>query len=100
MDYCGPLGLPHSQFLSWSEDDQDKALAWTREKRLTCTGCGTRRDEWEQDRFAYVADAYRCPGCELLQQERRNIPEGEGDGVQIYLIPRQLATALVEGYDE
>lgn len=88
-----PLGIPHSQFLHWSDDDQDKALAWMRERGATCGNCGTRKDEWEQNRFAYVSETYRCPGCELIEQERRNIPEGQTDGVQIYLVPRELATA-------
>lgn len=86
-------------FLSWSEDDQDKALAWRKEERLHCPGCGTRRDEWEADRFAYVVQDDRCPGCEILAQERRQIPEEGSDGVRLYLIPRSLATAPDEEPD-
>lgn len=69
-----PLGIPHSAFLSWSEDDQDAALAFMRAKTELCS-CGTRAAEWEADRFAYTGTIWRCPGCELLELERQNIPE-------------------------
>ncbi len=95
-----PLGIPHSAFLGWSEDDQDKALAWSAEQRLHCPGCGTRKDEWEADPFAFISGSERCPGCELLAQERKNIEEEGSDGVRVFLVPRHLATALDEGEHE
>lgn len=81
LAYVVPLGIPHSRFLSWSEDDQDKALAWRSLQSQRCSGCGTRADEWDPalggDRHAYVADLSRCPGCEALDQARRDAPEHE-----------------------
>lgn len=86
-----PLGLPHSTFLGWSDDDQDKALAWQLEQRLCCGRCGTRRDEWDPerggDRNAYVADVTRCSGCEVLDQAQRDLATMEDThGVKIGLV--------------
>jgi hypothetical protein len=76
LAYCVPRGLPHSAFLSWDQDDQDKALAWEAERRAHCPDCGTRRDEWDPDRggdrYAYLAVDYRCLGCESLEQAQRD----------------------------
>lgn len=66
MDYCGPRGIPHSEFLSWPIDDQVKALGWQAEQNAACSQCGTRDWEWEQDRRAYRAEAYVCMGCLAL----------------------------------
>ncbi|MFJ4412976.1 hypothetical protein [Streptomyces sp. NPDC088925] len=46
--------------------------------------------EWEEDRFAYVPEPQRCPGCELIEMEREQVPQGaEGRGVKIGLRPRK-----------
>lgn len=67
MDYCGPKGIPHSGFLAWSEDDQQKALWWQAREAQRCTGCGTHPDDWNEDvggsRDAYVPEERTCPGC-------------------------------------
>lgn len=93
MDYCAPKGIPHSRFLSWSEDDQDKALAWARLTAEVCSGCGTRPEEWTDDPFAFVGDQVRCSGCEVLEQERENIPDG-ARGVHVRLVTRAYGEAL------
>lgn len=93
MRYCGPRALPHSAFLAWTDDDQDKALAWQQFERSVCPGCGTREDEWERDRFAYVGDLYRCPGCEVLSQERENAPE-HARGVHARLVTRAYSEQM------
>lgn len=77
-------------FLSWDEDDQDKALAYMREQATVCTGCGTRQADWDLDRFAFVAQAHQCPGCEVLAQEQDNVPD-KARGVRVFLVPRALA---------
>lgn len=79
--------MAHSVFLGWSDLDQDKALAYQRFADETCAGCGTRDDEWEADRFAFVGDQVRCAGCEVLEQERENIPEA-AKGVHVRLVTR------------
>lgn len=99
MDYCAPLGIPHSRFLSWDELDQDKALAWQREQRKVCPGCGTRAEQWERDPFALVASARRCRGCESIAQAREQVPEGE-QGVQIVLITAEQAAIEAEALAE
>ncbi len=87
-----PLGIPHSKFLRWSELDQDKALAWAAAQREICV-CGTRRSEWERNPNAYVGFIDQCPGCELIELERDNVPEGT-KGAKVGLIP--LAVALAD----
>jgi hypothetical protein len=92
LAYCVPLGIPHSEFQAWDLEDREKALAFTREKAKVCAGCGTRAEEWKADRFAYVAQQWYCPGCDLIEQERENVRE-DAKGVTIYLAPRELASA-------
>nr|WSZ96826.1 hypothetical protein OH820_15195 [Streptomyces sp. NBC_00857] len=58
-----------------------------------CAECHTRIDEWDSERggdpFAYVTDTVRCPGCELIEQERDHVPhDRSGYGVKVQLLPR------------
>lgn len=71
-----PLGIPHSKFLGWDQDDQDKAILWMRREATICDGCGTRRSDWEVDSNAFVAFFETCPGCQRLEEERDNVPKG------------------------
>lgn len=78
MAYCGPRGIPHSQFLSWSKTDRDKALTWLLRDRSACPSCGTRPEEWDPakggSRDAYRADIVECRGC--VERERaQDAPE-------------------------
>ena len=96
-----PRGIPHSVFLGrvvrpgvdpqWTDEDQDKALAFEQEKARCCSGCGTRPEEWDPerggDRFAYVGARRYCPGCEVLHQEGRHIRDGQASFVYPYLVP-------------
>lgn len=89
-----PRGIPHSTFLGWDPDDQDKALEWVALERRTCSGCGTRPDEWDPalggDRDAYRAEPRRCAGCEELARAQRQLAaqhdEDELHGVRLALI--------------
>lgn len=47
--------------------------------------CGTRKDEWQEDRFAYVAMSERCPGCEILEQESAT-HDKDAKGVRSFLV--------------
>jgi hypothetical protein len=102
MDYCGERGIPHSTFLGsrrpgvWTDDDQDKAIAWQRHKKAICPGCGTRAEEWSDDRHAFVGDQVRCLGCEVLEQERENVPEG-AKGVHVRLVTHAHGIELARG---
>jgi hypothetical protein len=99
LDYCVPLGIPHSVFLGravgpdgpqWLDEDREKALAWHREKAQHCPHCGTRRDAWEQSRTAYIGQLDTCWGCELLEHEQKNVPEAQRGYVRPYLVPEHL----------
>lgn len=93
---CELYGIRHSEFLSWSDDDRDKAL-WRRIRaRQACPNCGTRREEWDEsrggDRNAYIAEPERCRGCELKEAARASLTGGEGRGVHIALKRREVAS--------
>lgn len=94
LAYCVPLGIPHSQFLSWPELDQDKAVAFLEHKAAECPGCGTRPEEFEGDREAFVAETRRCIGCELLELEQDGVPEeADTKGVKFFLVPNPVPLA-------
>jgi hypothetical protein len=88
LAYCVPLGIPHSRFLSWPPDDQDKALAYMRAKAELCPACGTREAEWQEDFDAYIADVERCKGCERLEMTRAEVQQAgdvAGKGIKVVL---------------
>lgn len=110
MDYCVPLGIPHSLFLGrivrpgrdpqWTDADRGYALAWQRNKAETCK-CGTRAEEWEVDEDAYVSADWTCPGCtRLAEHEQMNLrKDAEGKvlpGQHTYLEPREQFQARME----
>lgn len=66
-------------------------MRWERE---ACSGCQTRREDWAKDPFAFVADMDVCPGCELLEQAREQVPE-KAQGVKLYLVPRAVMEARI-----
>ncbi|MFE5117759.1 hypothetical protein [Streptomyces sp. NPDC056669] len=99
LELCEKFRIPHSQFLGgdgrWSDLDRAKALAWADWQRSVCPECRTRLEEWDRTRggdpHAYVTDTLRCPGCELIEQERDHVPQDRsGYGVKIQLLPREL----------
>ena len=97
MDYCGPVGLPHSTFLGagigmWSEQDRELALAWQQRKQATCGRCGTRHDQWltadgRLDPQAFEAVAEECPGDYALHVARKALKDDQGDYVHVFLVP-------------
>jgi hypothetical protein len=97
LELCEKYRIPHSQLLGgdgrWTALDRAKALAWAEWQRAVCPECHTRLEEWDQGRggdpHAYVTDTLRCPGCELIEQERDHVPgDRSGYGVKIQLLPR------------
>lgn len=95
LEVCELYGVRHSEFLSWSADDRDKAL-WRRIRaRQTCPTCGTRHAEWDErvggDRHAYHGEKYRCRGCEVLEEVRSSITSEDGKGVYPVLKPREVS---------
>jgi hypothetical protein len=78
----------------WTKDDQDKAVAFIREQAKVCSGCNTRRDLWvkhDPSDPPYLGQTDYCPGCEMQEQERRNIREGQEGYVRVYLVEKHLA---------
>jgi hypothetical protein len=93
MALCNGWGMRHSEFLSWPELDQDKAVAYAAYAASVCQGCGTRPEEWEPehagDRHAYEASVLTCPGCQVRGDLERELREGdEASGRYVVLIPR------------
>jgi hypothetical protein len=92
MAVCHDYKIPHSQFLSWSQDDRDKAIWSLLRERQACQGCGTRPDEWEGDLDAYKAETQMCHGCRavsIAREQNKDAPAGvhvtlrrRGDGGQ------------------
>lgn len=92
---CHLYRIPHSQFLSWSQLDRDKAIwAYVRE-RSTCAGCGTRADEWDPQEGggldAYKAEQHLCFGCRAIEVERERAGEKTPAGMQIVLKRKGVA---------
>lgn len=77
--------MPHSEFLGWSEDDQDKALAWAdfarAEERERCRSCGTRLSDWLDEHGRWLSEPLfepvrdQCPGCERAHAKREEISD-------------------------
>ena len=86
MKWCSDKGLPHSHILSWSLQDRAKLTAWLLEDAARCNSCGTAPWEWEENRFAYSADAKHCQGCMHLEVAREDQTETP-PGTSIVLIP-------------
>jgi len=91
MQYCGPRGIPHSQFLSWDPDDQDKALAWMLHEGEKCPGCGTFPSEWLDDEGypvdpePYDPKSLLCVGCKTLAEKQEEIPEDQQRWHHVFL---------------
>jgi hypothetical protein len=93
MDYCGPRGIALTEFLRWSQRDQDAALAWTSYEARRCRGCGTHPDEWADDPRAYHAHlSEQCPGCLASHRLTERHKDGLEPGVRVVL-PQIPATA-------
>ena len=83
---------------AWLDTDRGYALAWQANKRATCSGCGTRADEWAEDDDAYISDHITCEGCARLAEEKTtNLDKGPDGaflpGQHAFLSPRELYEA-------
>lgn len=90
MTYCGERGIPHSVFLEWSNDDQDKALAWIAVRGQACGRCGTYPDEWVDPATGmtvgerpYTAEAIKCHGCSELEAELKDLRRAGAEGADL-----------------
>lgn len=89
-----PLGIPHSTFLAWSADDQDKALAWMVRKSEACPSCGTNPDTWVTPDGElvipppYEPHSFKCEGCRQRSLFEKSFDkDGPPAGTSIVLIP-------------
>ncbi len=76
MMYCVEHAIPHSRFLSWPADDQDKVIAYLIREGERCRTCGTFPDLWidpETKRTVepppYHLHTLRCQGCVTIAKE-------------------------------
>jgi hypothetical protein len=94
LDYCVPKGIPHSEFLAWSQIDRDKAIAWVIREMKACPNCGTRGEEWDPKqgghRRAYVAEIRGCEGCIVKLRAENSEELTQGRGRRVVLIPNPL----------
>jgi hypothetical protein len=93
MEYCAPLGIPHSQFLRWSTDDQDKAMAYEVYKRTVCHKCGTIPEDWidhetgrELDDPPFEPVTRYCQGCATMEDAREEIPADRRSLITVFLV--------------
>lgn len=68
-------------FTAWPEDDIELALAWQREKRLTCDGCGHPRDESTDPKNArtYQAEEVTCYACASIEYRQHAMQQEAAD---------------------
>lgn len=86
---CHHYRISHSQFLSWSQDNRDKAIWWLVRQGETCPGCGTREEEWDPQHGggldAYTATVQLCHGCRELDTLRERLGDDAEAGAQVVL---------------
>ena len=76
----------------WTENDRLKVLAYMQWKGSICPNCGTRNEDWVDERGRlldepkYEAATYKCYGCEQLDMLREQIPSGQKG---VYAIPKE-----------
>ena len=97
-----PHGIPYSVFCgrvvapgepAWLAEDMELALAWQREKDLTCSGCGQPVDESTaaENARAYQVNEGVCYACAALSWRQDALREGEADlaGARLYVTRKE-----------
>jgi hypothetical protein len=91
MAYCGPRGIPLSEFMGWSDRDQDEALAWQAWESRRCPECGTHPEDWDErqggSRYAHHAEIFTCQGCveKERMQDSPQVKNTPGRGIHVRL---------------
>jgi len=88
MAYCGPRGIPLSEFLGWEQGDQDAALTWQGYESRRCPGCGSHPDEPQRH---YHVDV--CATCVQLEKVRDS-EDAKTKGAHITSQPGTKGTCL------
>ena len=73
VGYCATNGVPHSAFLSWSERDQDLALAHEVRAADRCPGCGVPA-ALMNDIDAFTVVSRGCVHCDAMKHAGDSIP--------------------------
>jgi len=85
VGYCAAHGIPHTQFLSWSERDQDLALAYEVRAADRCPGCGVPADLMGAV-GAFTVVSRPCVQCELKAQVEATIPPDQSHRYHHHLV--------------
>lgn len=85
MSYVVDKGIPHSEFLEWSQEDRAKTIAYISEQALSCSMCGTSSWEWEENPHAYAPEETHCRGCYLKSVASED--SGKLPGTTVTLAP-------------
>lgn len=93
MRLCNDWHIPHSKFLKWDREDQEKALAQFAYERQRCTNCGIHPDDWPDHTIPmFDAVAETCPGCaeraryeRYLAEQAEKMPKSATDGLRVVL---------------
>lgn len=101
MRVCREWRIPHSEFLSWSALDREKAIAYVVHESARCTECGTHPQDWPtEDIEPFVVEGVRCFGCRATQEymdryrSAATLRNGEPDkaamwGLRTRLVPKE-----------
>lgn len=98
MRLCKDWRIPHSTFLSWTAEDQAKALAHMIHEAQRCSECGIHPNDWpDPEEPDWEVAVKVCPGCEVMAKWQRwaqETAEATGskdaaDGVKPYLRRRE-----------
>lgn len=87
---CQVHGVSHDEFLAWSEDAQDLAVASVIKSRDHCPGCGVPSDAMEDPQAARV-EAVPCVHCQALAARRDSLPPEVRDHIHLMVVPRRTA---------
>jgi len=97
MDYCGPRGISHDEFLGWSQSARDKAIWWMLRERKKCGVCQTRAEEWDPeqggDRRAYRAQLTQCEGCIVIERAQESPEMSAARGMKVFLVRNEKPDA-------
>jgi len=89
VGWCVEHGIPHSEFLTWSDEDRSKLMAYLLEESSRCSSCGTKPADWDEDQWAYEAVTIMCHGCAIKDAANEDAPDLPG--AKVTLVPAAVA---------
>lgn len=83
------MGLPHSHFLGWDEDDREALHEHKLWQAESCDQCGVHPSLWNRKLGGHpnrvVATWKFCRVCELIEQARKAGPPSQSGGWHLTL---------------